>query len=59
MKNPKLVLDTEACIFGWGPCPEAYGFSHACRRPAHHPGDHYCATCGARAKEPVKEPVKK
>lgn len=45
-----ISLDLDACIYGWGPCLEAYGFSHNCKKRRGHEGLHICEWCGSRTK---------
>jgi len=43
-----LTLDTEACMFGWGPCVDSFMFSHSCKKREGHDGFHICEICGNR-----------
>jgi len=44
----EIVVDTESCIFGWGPCES--GFSHSCQKLDGHTGRHVCSVCGATTR---------
>lgn len=47
-----IHLDTEACIFGWGPCPDVplANLSHCCKKREGHVGYHVCDWCGSRKR---------
>lgn len=54
MGEYRLVVDTDSCIYGWGPCAESYNFSHACKRQRGHDGRHVCEICGATSVPAVE-----
>jgi hypothetical protein len=43
-----MKVDRDSCIFGWGPCPDAYGFAPQCKKMKGHEGFHVCEWCGLK-----------